>query len=104
MRDRFNALSARQAFGRHGAIQLSLTWSGSHERAPRVYGWCPGALRPMMSGDGLVVRIRAPLGRLTSEASAEGLRICRTAIWQRSAGPVVAGQSANAGGEQRTGP
>ncbi|WP_420005555.1 precorrin-3B synthase [Arenibacterium sp. LLYu02] len=34
---------------------------------PKVYGWCPGALRPMMSGDGLVVRIRAPLGRLSSE-------------------------------------
>ena len=32
---------------------------------PKVYGWCPGALRPMMSGDGLVVRIRAPLGRLS---------------------------------------
>ncbi|KAE9629999.1 precorrin-3B synthase [Parasedimentitalea maritima] len=35
--------------------------------APKVYGWCPGALRPMMSGDGLVVRIRAPLGRLSSD-------------------------------------
>ncbi|MVO15646.1 precorrin-3B synthase [Parasedimentitalea huanghaiensis] len=35
--------------------------------SPKVYGWCPGALRPMMSGDGLVVRIRAPLGRLSSE-------------------------------------
>ncbi|WP_371225660.1 precorrin-3B synthase [Roseovarius sp. 2305UL8-3] len=35
--------------------------------APRVYGWCPGALRPMMSGDGLVVRVRAPMGRLTQE-------------------------------------
>ena len=23
-----------------------------------VRGWCPGALRPMMSGDGLVLRIR----------------------------------------------
>lgn len=34
---------------------------------PKVYGWCPGALRPMMSGDGLVVRIRAPLGRLTQD-------------------------------------
>ncbi|AHD00027.1 precorrin-3B synthase [Leisingera methylohalidivorans] len=32
---------------------------------PKVYGWCPGALRPMMSGDGLVVRVRAPLGKLT---------------------------------------
>ena len=39
--------------------------------APKVYGWCPGALRPMMSGDGLVVRIRAPLGRLTSEQARE---------------------------------
>lgn len=35
--------------------------------SPKVYGWCPGALRPMMSGDGLVVRIRAPLGRLSQE-------------------------------------
>ncbi|WP_424978137.1 precorrin-3B synthase [Leisingera sp. S232] len=34
---------------------------------PKVYGWCPGALRPMMSGDGLVVRVRAPLGRLTQD-------------------------------------
>ncbi|MDE4097261.1 precorrin-3B synthase [Phaeobacter gallaeciensis] len=35
--------------------------------APKVYGWCPGALRPMMSGDGLVVRLRAPMGRLTPD-------------------------------------
>jgi len=34
--------------------------------APAIRGWCPGALRPMMSGDGLVVRIRAHGGRLTS--------------------------------------
>ena len=40
--------------------------------APRVYGWCPGALRPMMSGDGLVVRVRAPMGRLTP-AQAKGI-------------------------------
>lgn len=39
---------------------------------PKTYGWCPGALRPMMSGDGLVVRIRAPLGRL-SQVQAEGV-------------------------------
>jgi precorrin-3B synthase len=39
---------------------------------PKVYGWCPGALRPMMSGDGLVVRIRAPLGRL-SQQQAQGV-------------------------------
>jgi precorrin-3B synthase len=34
---------------------------------PVVFGWCPGALRPMQSGDGLVVRLRPPLGRLTSD-------------------------------------
>jgi precorrin-3B synthase len=34
---------------------------------PIIQGWCPGALRPMMSGDGLVVRIRAHQGRLTPE-------------------------------------
>ncbi|KIC26090.1 MULTISPECIES: precorrin-3B synthase [unclassified Leisingera] len=40
--------------------------------APKVYGWCPGALRPMMSGDGLVVRVRAPMGKLTA-AQARGV-------------------------------
>ncbi|WP_022702852.1 precorrin-3B synthase [Pseudorhodobacter ferrugineus] len=34
--------------------------------APIVQGWCPGALRPMMSGDGLVVRVRPRGGRLTT--------------------------------------
>lgn len=33
--------------------------------APEVKGWCPGALRPMLSGDGLLVRLRPPGGRLT---------------------------------------
>ena len=32
---------------------------------PLVKGWCPGALRPMLSGDGWLVRIRPPLGVLT---------------------------------------
>lgn len=32
-----------------------------------VKGWCPGAYRPMMSGDGLIVRIRPRLGRLTMQ-------------------------------------
>lgn len=31
-----------------------------------VKGWCPGALRPMMSGDGLVVRVRPRSGCLTA--------------------------------------
>lgn len=30
-----------------------------------IKGWCPGAHRPMLSGDGLVVRIRPTLARLT---------------------------------------
>ena len=32
-----------------------------------VKGWCPGALRPMLSGDGLVVRVRPRGGRLAAE-------------------------------------
>ncbi|MEM7088771.1 MAG: precorrin-3B synthase [Pseudomonadota bacterium] len=32
---------------------------------PVVQGWCPGAHRPMMSGDGLVVRVRPRFTRLT---------------------------------------
>ncbi len=34
-----------------------------------VKGWCPGPRRPMPSGDGLVVRARAPLGELTPGAA-----------------------------------
>jgi precorrin-3B synthase len=40
--------------------------------APIVQGWCPGALRPMASGDGLVVRVRPQGGRLT-QAQALGI-------------------------------
>lgn len=39
---------------------------------PDVKGWCPGAFRPMMSGDGLVVRVRPPLGEV-SAAQLRGL-------------------------------
>lgn len=39
-----------------------------------VQGWCPGALRPMMSGDGLVVRVRPNAGRLTA-AQAAGIAL-----------------------------
>ena len=41
--------------------------------APQVKGWCPGAHRPMMSGDGLVVRIRPRLARL---GRAQALGLC----------------------------
>jgi precorrin-3B synthase len=37
-----------------------------------VKGWCPGALRPMESGDGLLVRVRPWCGALTL-AQADGL-------------------------------
>ncbi|MGA7804655.1 precorrin-3B synthase [Bradyrhizobium sp.] len=37
-----------------------------------IKGWCPSALRPMLSGDGLVVRIRPHGGRL-SRAQAAGI-------------------------------
>lgn len=40
--------------------------------APAIRGWCPGAHRPMASGDGLVVRMRPPMGEL-SPAQAHGL-------------------------------
>ncbi|WP_027583437.1 precorrin-3B synthase [Bradyrhizobium sp. Ai1a-2] len=38
--------------------------------AVAIKGWCPGALRPMRSGDGLVVRIRPHGGRLDAKQAA----------------------------------
>lgn len=46
--------------------------------APEVKGWCPGALTPMQSGDGLVVRIRPFNGCLTA-VQARGLAQLSTA-------------------------
>jgi precorrin-3B synthase len=40
--------------------------------AAMVQGWCPGALRPMLSGDGLVVRVR-PFGGRVDTAQIAGL-------------------------------
>ena len=37
---------------------------------PYRKGWCPGALKPMESGDGLLARVRAPRGRLTLDQAA----------------------------------
>lgn len=34
---------------------------------PAIKGWCPGAHRPMMSGDGLVLRVRPFAGELSAE-------------------------------------
>ncbi|MCB1381664.1 MAG: precorrin-3B synthase [Notoacmeibacter sp.] len=33
---------------------------------PVIQGWCPGALRPMQSGDGYVVRVRPRSGRISA--------------------------------------
>lgn len=35
--------------------------------AASIKGWCPGALQPMLSGDGLVVRIRPRVGQLDAK-------------------------------------
>lgn len=45
----------------------------------QVKGWCPGALRPMRSGDGLIVRVRLTGGELGPDhaaALAEAARRC----------------------------
>ena len=44
---------------------------------PAAKGWCPGAHRPMPSGDGLLVRIRPHLGRLNAE---QVLGLCEAAL------------------------
>ncbi|MDP3261959.1 MAG: precorrin-3B synthase [Tabrizicola sp.] len=44
----------------------------------KIKGWCPGALRPMQSGDGLVTRIRPPQGRLTPTQAAAIARAAET--------------------------
>jgi precorrin-3B synthase len=38
--------------------------------APRRKGWCPGVLRPMETGDGLLARVRARRGRLSLDEAA----------------------------------
>ncbi len=43
----------------------------------QVRGWCPGAYRPMMSGDGLVVRVRPRLARLDRK---QALGLCAAAL------------------------
>lgn len=44
--------------------------------SPRIKGWCPGAWRPMATGDGLLVRVRPPLGELSR---AQLLALCDAA-------------------------
>jgi len=44
--------------------------------SPRIKGWCPGTWRPMATGDGLLVRVRPPLGQLSREQT---LALCEAA-------------------------
>lgn len=43
----------------------------------RVKGWCPGALRPMATGDGLLVRLRISGGRLSADRLAAVAALAR---------------------------
>lgn len=49
---------------------------GDMNQIPRIKGWCPGAWQPMASGDGLLVRVRPFLGRLTRR---QALALCDAA-------------------------
>ena len=40
---------------------------------PEVHGWCPTAFRPMMSGDGMLLRVRPKLNRLSLD---QALGLC----------------------------
>lgn len=40
-------------------------------KGPHIKGWCPGAVRPMETGDGLLVRIRIPAGRFMPELAGQ---------------------------------
>ena len=44
---------------------------------PYRKGWCPGALKPMETGDGLLARVRAPRARLSLD---QAVALADTAI------------------------
>ncbi|MFD2856862.1 cobalamin biosynthesis protein CobG [Seohaeicola zhoushanensis] len=41
-----------------------------------IKGWCPGAWTPMRSGDGLILRVRPPMGHITRD---QALGLCSAA-------------------------
>jgi precorrin-3B synthase len=49
---------------------IALRPEGSRPAPPYRKGWCPGALKPMETGDGLLARVRAPRGRLSLDQAA----------------------------------
>lgn len=60
------AIAAQLHFGRAAGRNDTVSRASVTENAI-VKGWCPGAHRPMMSGDGLVVRVRPFRGTLSPE-------------------------------------
>lgn len=56
-----------------------------------IKGWCPGAHRPMLSGDGYVVRVRPRLAQLTAD---QALGLCEAAQ-RHGAGLIDATNRAN---------
>jgi precorrin-3B synthase len=53
-------------------VEFAAQFGGDHyrEAAAVIRGWCPGALRPMQSGDGLIVRLRVTGGILDAGLAA----------------------------------
>jgi precorrin-3B synthase len=49
---------------------IALRAENSPPAPPYRKGWCPGALKPMETGDGLLARVRAPRGRLSLDQAA----------------------------------
>jgi precorrin-3B synthase len=49
---------------------IALRTRNSRPAPPYRKGWCPGALKPMETADGLLVRVRAPRGRLSLDQAA----------------------------------
>jgi precorrin-3B synthase len=49
---------------------VALRAQNSRPTPPYRKGWCPGALKPMETGDGLLARVRAPRGRLSLDQAA----------------------------------
>ena len=53
-----------------GRMTAPLLREGPGPPSHRRKGWCPGALKPMETGDGLLARVRAPRGRLSLDQAA----------------------------------
>ena len=45
--------------------------------APTKKGWCPGALRPMPTGDGLLLRVKPSAGRMSLPAALEAAQLAQ---------------------------